>query len=63
MGLVIAWKVCQLMLKHILILKSRLNLKRIQEVQVKRVVAQVSQTNRLTLYLGIQGYLMLEWDS
>ncbi|KAF7812582.1 uncharacterized protein G2W53_033558 [Senna tora] len=29
----------------------------------KRVVAQVSQTDHFTLYLGIQVDLMLEWDS
>ncbi|KAF7839124.1 uncharacterized protein G2W53_007606 [Senna tora] len=50
MALVIAWKVCQVMSKHILKLKSRLNLKRIQEVQVKRVVAKVNQTDHFMLY-------------
>ncbi|KAF7823959.1 uncharacterized protein G2W53_022103 [Senna tora] len=34
MGLVITLKVCQVMSKHNLNLKSRLNLKRAQEVQV-----------------------------
>ncbi|KAF7839156.1 uncharacterized protein G2W53_007638 [Senna tora] len=63
MGLVIAWKVCQCMSKHILNQKSRLNLKRIEEVQVKRVVAKVCQTNRFALYLGIREDLMLKWDS
>ncbi|KAF7832141.1 uncharacterized protein G2W53_014474 [Senna tora] len=46
MGLVIALKVSEVMSKHILNRKSRLNLKRIQEEQVKRVVAEVSQTDR-----------------
>ncbi|KAF7835411.1 uncharacterized protein G2W53_010270 [Senna tora] len=53
MGLAIAMKECEVMSKHILNQKARLNLKRIQEVQVKRVVAQVSQTDRFALYLGI----------
>ncbi|KAF7839145.1 uncharacterized protein G2W53_007627 [Senna tora] len=53
MGLAIAWKVCEVMSKDILNQKSRLNLKRIQEVQVKCDVAQVIQTYRLPLYLGI----------
>ncbi|KAF7844389.1 uncharacterized protein G2W53_001294 [Senna tora] len=48
-----AWKVCEVMPKHILNPKSRLNLKRIHEVQVKCVVAQVSQIDRFALYLGI----------
>ncbi|KAF7841510.1 uncharacterized protein G2W53_003808 [Senna tora] len=52
MGLVIAWKVCEVILKHILNGKSRLNLKRIEEVQVKHV-AQVSQTDRFAFNLGI----------
>ncbi|KAF7835549.1 uncharacterized protein G2W53_010408 [Senna tora] len=45
MGLVIAWKVCQLMSKHILNQKSRLNLKRIQEVQVQMCCC-TSESNR-----------------
>ncbi|KAF7835553.1 uncharacterized protein G2W53_010412 [Senna tora] len=53
MGLAIAWKVIEFMSKLILNPKSRLNLKVIQEVQVKRVVAQVSETDRFALYLGI----------
>ncbi|KAF7835556.1 uncharacterized protein G2W53_010415 [Senna tora] len=36
---------------------------RIEEVQVKRVVAQVSQTYRFGLYFGLRVDLMLEWDS
>ncbi|KAF7832167.1 uncharacterized protein G2W53_014500 [Senna tora] len=63
MGLVIVWKVCYIICKHILNRKSRLNIKRIQEVQVKRVVAQVGQTDRIALYLGIRVDIMLEWDS
>ncbi|KAF7834697.1 uncharacterized protein G2W53_009556 [Senna tora] len=60
MGHVIAWKVCEVMFKHILNQKLRLNLKRIQEVQVIRVVAQVSQTDRFAMYLGIRVDLFLE---
>ncbi|KAF7812465.1 uncharacterized protein G2W53_033441 [Senna tora] len=60
MGLVIAWKVCDVMSKHTLSRKSQLNLKRIQEVQVKRVVAQLSQIDRFVLYLEIRVDLMLE---
>ncbi|KAF7812466.1 uncharacterized protein G2W53_033442 [Senna tora] len=63
MGLVIAWKVCEVMTKNIMNRKFRLNLKGIQEVQVKRVVAQVSQTVRFAMYLGIRVDLMLKWDS
>ncbi|KAF7812469.1 uncharacterized protein G2W53_033445 [Senna tora] len=63
MGLVIAWKVCEVMLKHMLNQKSRFNLKRIHEVKVKRVVAQESRTDRFALYLGMLVNLMLEWDS
>ncbi|KAF7812419.1 uncharacterized protein G2W53_033395 [Senna tora] len=62
-GLVIEWEECEVMSKHILKQNSRLNLKRIQEVQVKRVMAQVSQSDRFTLYLGIHVNLVLEWDS
>ncbi|KAF7823758.1 uncharacterized protein G2W53_021902 [Senna tora] len=62
MGLVITWKVCQVMSKKILNQKSRLNLKRTQEVEVKRVVAQVRQTDHFALYLGIRMDLMLERD-
>ncbi|KAF7839162.1 uncharacterized protein G2W53_007644 [Senna tora] len=43
--------------------KSLLNRKRIQDIKVKRVVAQVSQTDRFALYLGIPLGLLLEWDS
>ncbi|KAF7835406.1 uncharacterized protein G2W53_010265 [Senna tora] len=46
MGLAIAWKECEARSKHIFNKKSRLNHKRFQEVQVKRVVAHVSQTDR-----------------
>ncbi|KAF7832095.1 uncharacterized protein G2W53_014428 [Senna tora] len=63
MGLVIVWKVCEIMSKHILKQKPRLNLKRIQEVQAKCVAAQVVQTDRFALYLGIRVDLLLEWDS
>ncbi|KAF7821602.1 uncharacterized protein G2W53_027057 [Senna tora] len=64
MGLVIAWKVCQVMPKHILTLKSQWNLKKEHEkYKFKRVVAQVSQTDRFALYSGIRVDLMLEWGS
>ncbi|KAF7839159.1 uncharacterized protein G2W53_007641 [Senna tora] len=51
------------MSKDILNQKSRLNLERVKEVQVQRVLAQVGQTDRFVLYLGIRVDLMLEWDS
>ncbi|KAF7812433.1 uncharacterized protein G2W53_033409 [Senna tora] len=63
MGFVIIWKVCEVMSKHILDRNSRLNPKIIQDVQVNRVVAQVSHTNRIALYLGIRVDCMPEWDS
>ncbi|KAF7839120.1 uncharacterized protein G2W53_007602 [Senna tora] len=63
MGLVIVWKECEVMPKHILNQKSRLNPKRTQEVQVSHVVAQMSRIDRFVLYLGIRVDLMLEWDS
>ncbi|KAF7801083.1 uncharacterized protein G2W53_044780 [Senna tora] len=46
MGLMIAWKVCEVMYKHILNLILRLNLKRIQEVHGKRDVAELTQIDR-----------------
>ncbi|KAF7808097.1 uncharacterized protein G2W53_040258 [Senna tora] len=63
MGLVIAWKVCQVMPKHILNCKSRLNLKKLKKYKFKYVVAQVSETDRFALYLGIQVVLMFKWGS
>ncbi|KAF7832149.1 uncharacterized protein G2W53_014482 [Senna tora] len=63
MGLLIAWKVREVMCKHILNRKSRLNVKRIQEEQVKCDVAKVSPTDRFALYLAIRGDLIIEWDS
>ncbi|KAF7839140.1 uncharacterized protein G2W53_007622 [Senna tora] len=51
------------MSKQILNIKSRLNLKRIPEVPVKRVAAQANQIDRFALYLGIRMDLMLLWDS
>ncbi|KAF7812467.1 uncharacterized protein G2W53_033443 [Senna tora] len=47
------------MSKHVLNRKSRLNLKRLQEVHDKRVVAQLSENDRFALYLGIPVELML----
>ncbi|KAF7832172.1 uncharacterized protein G2W53_014505 [Senna tora] len=58
-----AWKVCEVMSKHILNQQLRLNIKGIHEVYVKYVVAQVSQTDRFALYLEIRVDLMLYWDS
>ncbi|KAF7812563.1 uncharacterized protein G2W53_033539 [Senna tora] len=46
MGLVISWKVCQVMPNHILNRKSWLNLKRTQEVQVQ-TFCFTSESNRL----------------
>ncbi|KAF7831989.1 uncharacterized protein G2W53_014322 [Senna tora] len=34
-----------------------------KKYKFKRVIAQVSQTNRFALYLGIRVDLMLGWDS
>ncbi|KAF7800561.1 uncharacterized protein G2W53_045012 [Senna tora] len=44
MGLVIAWEVCQVVSKHILKGKRRLNLKRILEAQV-RTFCRTSESN------------------
>ncbi|KAF7839135.1 uncharacterized protein G2W53_007617 [Senna tora] len=59
-GLVIARKEYEVMLKYILKQKSRLKLKRIEEVPVKHVVAQLRQTDRFALNLGIRLDLMLK---
>ncbi|KAF7839147.1 uncharacterized protein G2W53_007629 [Senna tora] len=53
MRLLITWMVFEGMSKHMLNIKTRLNLKRIEEIQIKRGVAHVSQTDRFALYLGI----------
>ncbi|KAF7832147.1 uncharacterized protein G2W53_014480 [Senna tora] len=63
MGLMIAWKVREVMRKQILNQKSRLTLKRIHREQVKCVVAQVSQTHRFALFSGIRVVLMPKWIS
>ncbi|KAF7823998.1 uncharacterized protein G2W53_022142 [Senna tora] len=63
MGLMITRKECEVLCKHILNRKLLLNVKRIQEVQHKRVVEQVSQTDRFAFYFRIRLDLMLEWDS
>ncbi|KAF7800563.1 uncharacterized protein G2W53_045014 [Senna tora] len=63
MGLVIAWELCQVMTKHILKGKPLLNLKRIQEAQV-RTCCRTSESNRCIRVLwGIRVGLMLKWDS
>ncbi|KAF7839166.1 uncharacterized protein G2W53_007648 [Senna tora] len=60
MGLVIAWKECEVMFKHILNQKSWLNIQGFQVVQDKRVVSPLSQTDRFALYLGIRVDFTLE---
>ncbi|KAF7835182.1 uncharacterized protein G2W53_010041 [Senna tora] len=63
MGLVITWELCQFMSKHILMGKRRLNLKRIQEAQV-RTCCRTSESNGcVCVVLGIRVGLMVEWDS
>ncbi|KAF7835171.1 uncharacterized protein G2W53_010030 [Senna tora] len=62
-GFVIAWEVFQVMSNHILNGKPRLNLKRIQEAQV-RTSCRTSESNGcVRVVLGIRVGLMLEWDS
>ncbi|KAF7835179.1 uncharacterized protein G2W53_010038 [Senna tora] len=63
MGLVIAWDLYQVMSKHILKGKRRLNLKRLHEAQV-RTCCRTSESNGFVrVVLGIRVGLMLEWDS
>ncbi|KAF7835034.1 uncharacterized protein G2W53_009893 [Senna tora] len=63
MGLMIPWEVCQVMPKHILKGKPRLNLNIIQEAQV-RTCSRTSESNGcFRVVLGIRVDLMLEWDS
>ncbi|KAF7835036.1 uncharacterized protein G2W53_009895 [Senna tora] len=63
MGLVIVWEACQVMSKNILKGKQPLNLKRIQEAQV-RTCCRTSESNGcVRVVLGIRVSLMLEWDS
>ncbi|KAF7835177.1 uncharacterized protein G2W53_010036 [Senna tora] len=62
-GLLIAWEVSQVMSEHILNGKPRLNLKRIQEAEV-RTCCHTSELNGcVRVVLGIRVGLMLEWDS
>ncbi|KAF7800564.1 uncharacterized protein G2W53_045015 [Senna tora] len=62
MGLEIVWEVCQVMSKHILNGKPRLNLKRIQEAQV-RTCCRTSESNGcVRVVLGIRVGLMVEWE-
>ncbi|KAF7802104.1 uncharacterized protein G2W53_041215 [Senna tora] len=63
MGLLIPPKECEVMSKHSWNQNSWLNANRIQEVQVERVAAHVTQLDRFALYLGIQVDFKLEWDS
>ncbi|KAF7835196.1 uncharacterized protein G2W53_010055 [Senna tora] len=63
MGLVIAWEVCQVLSKYIFNRTPPLNLKRIQEAQV-RTCCRTSELNEcVRVVLGIRVGLMLEWDS
>ncbi|KAF7800565.1 uncharacterized protein G2W53_045016 [Senna tora] len=63
MGLMNAWEVCQFMSKRILYGKWRLNLKRIEEAQI-RMRCRTSGANRcVRVVLGIQVGLMVKWDS
>ncbi|KAF7814954.1 uncharacterized protein G2W53_028923 [Senna tora] len=63
MGLVMAWKVCQVMSKHILNGKPLLNLKRIQEAQVRTCCRTCESDRCLRVVLEIRMDLMLDWDS
>ncbi|KAF7835174.1 uncharacterized protein G2W53_010033 [Senna tora] len=63
MGLVIAWEVCQVMFKHILNGKPLLNLKRMQEAQVRTCCRRSGSSGSVPVVLGIGVGLMLEWDS
>ncbi|KAF7842082.1 uncharacterized protein G2W53_004380 [Senna tora] len=63
MGLVIAWKVSQVMSKHILNEKCDWISKELKKYKFKRLVAQSNQTDRFALYLGIRVDLMLNWGS
>ncbi|KAF7835033.1 uncharacterized protein G2W53_009892 [Senna tora] len=63
MGLVIVWEVFQVMSKHILKGKPRLNLNIILEEQV-RTCCRTSESNGcVRIVLGTRVDLMLEWDS
>ncbi|KAF7835202.1 uncharacterized protein G2W53_010061 [Senna tora] len=61
MGLMISWEVCQVMSKHILNGKPRLNLKRIQEPQVPTCCRTIESDGCLRVVLEIRVDLMLEW--
>ncbi|KAF7841512.1 uncharacterized protein G2W53_003810 [Senna tora] len=63
MGLVIASKECEVILKHNLNKNAQLNLKRTQEVQVKHDVAQVSPADSFALNLEVRVDLKLERNS
>ncbi|KAF7835030.1 uncharacterized protein G2W53_009889 [Senna tora] len=63
MGLVMAWAVYEVMSKSILKGKPQLNIKRIQEAQV-RMCCRTSESNGcVRVLLGIREDLMLEWES
>ncbi|KAF7835178.1 uncharacterized protein G2W53_010037 [Senna tora] len=63
MGLEIGREMCQVISKHILKGKPRLNLERIREAQV-RTCCRTSESYRcVRVVLGIRVRLMLEWDS
>ncbi|KAF7835180.1 uncharacterized protein G2W53_010039 [Senna tora] len=63
MGLVIAMEVCQDISKHILNGKPRLNLKTMQEAQVRTYCCTSESNGCLRVVLRIRVGLMLEWDS
>ncbi|KAF7814949.1 uncharacterized protein G2W53_028918 [Senna tora] len=63
MGLMIAWELCEVISKHILKGKQRLNLKRIQEAQVRTCCCSSESNRCVRIVLEIREGLMLEWDS
>ncbi|KAF7835186.1 uncharacterized protein G2W53_010045 [Senna tora] len=63
MGLVIAWEQRQVMSKHILKGRQRLNLETIQEAQVLTCWRTSESNGCVRVVLGIRVGLLLEWDS
>ncbi|KAF7800567.1 uncharacterized protein G2W53_045018 [Senna tora] len=62
-GLVIAWEVCQVMSEDVLNQKLPLNVKRIQEAQVRTCCPTSESDGSVRVVLGIGVGLTLEWDS
>ncbi|KAF7800817.1 uncharacterized protein G2W53_044699 [Senna tora] len=63
MGLVIAWK-CVKSFQNTFSIENRDRIsKELKKYKFKRVIAQVSQTDCIAMYLGIRIDLMLEWGS